>query len=316
MRGGGGSSGGGGCGGGASEPEPGFEAVGSEAPAGRWLRLAPVCAYCVCVSLAAALLAAYYGLVWAPAAPTRLAASPAPPGACVRPAAPGPSCAWAPLPPAAAARDPASEPPPPPLEPPRPHHEPRVDRRGGHARPGPGRTEPQLRLPLPPLESWALEPPDVRLDHRPRRPRRVPDEGSTRGRSGASLHHSTGHPRTPPPRCAPPTPGTPSQMFASLPHPDPLSQMEALPSRCALSFPSLPQMCRPRAMGDREGGVGDCLRAFGDAAPPPLGTLRSYAPGFPGAPRAQQLTSLDLPGKETTGASWNSTSPWRLPCLV
>nr|XP_044990299.1 putative transmembrane protein INAFM1 [Jaculus jaculus] len=41
----------------------------SEGPRGRWLRLAPVCAYFLCVSLAAVLLAVYYGLIWVPTRP-------------------------------------------------------------------------------------------------------------------------------------------------------------------------------------------------------------------------------------------------------
>ncbi|XP_060032803.1 putative transmembrane protein INAFM1 [Erinaceus europaeus] len=66
----------------------------SEGPRGRWLRLAPVCAYFLCVSLAAVLLAVYYGLIWVP---TRPPAGPAGPP----PSAPPPPCA--PAPPAAAA---------------------------------------------------------------------------------------------------------------------------------------------------------------------------------------------------------------------
>uniref|UniRef100_A0A286Y564 InaF motif containing 1 n=1 Tax=Cavia porcellus TaxID=10141 RepID=A0A286Y564_CAVPO len=41
----------------------------SEGPRARWLRLAPVCAYFLCVSLAAVLLAVYYGLIWVPTRP-------------------------------------------------------------------------------------------------------------------------------------------------------------------------------------------------------------------------------------------------------
>ncbi|XP_045387280.1 putative transmembrane protein INAFM1 [Lemur catta] len=58
----------------------------SEGPRGRWLRLAPVCAYFLCVSLAAVLLAVYYGLIWVP---TRPPAGPAGP----LPSAPSPPCA-------------------------------------------------------------------------------------------------------------------------------------------------------------------------------------------------------------------------------
>ncbi|XP_035969956.1 putative transmembrane protein INAFM1 [Halichoerus grypus] len=58
----------------------------SEGPRGRWLRLAPVCAYFLCVSLAAVLLAVYYGLIWVP---TRPPAGPAGPP----PSAPSPPCA-------------------------------------------------------------------------------------------------------------------------------------------------------------------------------------------------------------------------------
>ncbi|XP_003915834.1 putative transmembrane protein INAFM1 [Papio anubis] len=58
----------------------------SEGPRGRWLRLAPVCAYFLCVSLAAVLLAVYYGLIWVP---TRSPAAPAGP----QPSAPSPPCA-------------------------------------------------------------------------------------------------------------------------------------------------------------------------------------------------------------------------------
>lgn len=58
----------------------------SEGPRGRWLRLAPVCAYFLCVSLAAVLLAVYYGLIWVP---TRPPAGPAGP----QPSAPAPPCA-------------------------------------------------------------------------------------------------------------------------------------------------------------------------------------------------------------------------------
>lgn len=58
----------------------------SEGPRARWLRLAPVCAYFLCVSLAAVLLAVYYGLIWVPARP--LAAPAGPP-----PSAQSPRCA-------------------------------------------------------------------------------------------------------------------------------------------------------------------------------------------------------------------------------
>nr|XP_044615243.1 putative transmembrane protein INAFM1 [Equus asinus] len=68
----------------------------SEAPRGRWLRLAPVCAYFLCVSLAAVLLAVYYGLIWVPARP-----------AAAAPAGPPPS---APFPPCAARRRPPPRP--------------------------------------------------------------------------------------------------------------------------------------------------------------------------------------------------------------
>nr|XP_020036799.1 putative transmembrane protein INAFM1 [Castor canadensis] len=69
----------------------------SEGPRGRWLRLAPVCAYFLCVSLAAVLLAVYYGLIWVP---TRPPAGPAGPPS----SAPPPPCAALPgRPPAPAA---------------------------------------------------------------------------------------------------------------------------------------------------------------------------------------------------------------------
>lgn len=50
----------------------------SEGPRGRWLRLAPVCAYFLCVSLAAVLLAVYYGLIWVPTRPPAVPAGPPP----------------------------------------------------------------------------------------------------------------------------------------------------------------------------------------------------------------------------------------------
>lgn len=50
----------------------------SEGPRGRWLRLAPVCAYFLCVSLAAVLLAVYYGLIWVPTRPPAAPAGPPP----------------------------------------------------------------------------------------------------------------------------------------------------------------------------------------------------------------------------------------------
>lgn len=40
--------------------------LGGGLPPLRWLRLATVCAYFACVSLAALLLVLYYGLVWSP----------------------------------------------------------------------------------------------------------------------------------------------------------------------------------------------------------------------------------------------------------
>ncbi|XP_076989703.1 putative transmembrane protein INAFM1 [Tamandua tetradactyla] len=71
----------------------------SEGPRGRWLRLAPVCAYFLCVSLAAVLLAVYYGLIWVP---TRHPAAPAaPPPSAPSPCAARPGAQPAP-PPAAA----------------------------------------------------------------------------------------------------------------------------------------------------------------------------------------------------------------------
>ncbi|KAM8790595.1 putative transmembrane protein INAFM1 [Rhynchonycteris naso] len=72
------------CVGGGGE-SPGGSAQ-SEGPRGRWLRLAPVCAYFLCVSLAAVLLAVYYGLIWVP---TRPPAAPA----GLPPSAPSPRCA-------------------------------------------------------------------------------------------------------------------------------------------------------------------------------------------------------------------------------
>nr|XP_019833846.1 PREDICTED: putative transmembrane protein INAFM1 [Bos indicus] len=50
----------------------------SEGPRGRWLRLAPVCAYFLCVSLAAVLLAVYYGLIWVPTRPPAAPGGPPP----------------------------------------------------------------------------------------------------------------------------------------------------------------------------------------------------------------------------------------------
>ncbi|XP_049643271.1 putative transmembrane protein INAFM1 [Suncus etruscus] len=66
----------------------------SEGPRGRWLRLAPVCAYFLCVSLAAVLLAVYYGLIWVPTRPPAGPAGPAP-------SAPSAPCAARPGPPPA-----------------------------------------------------------------------------------------------------------------------------------------------------------------------------------------------------------------------
>ncbi|XP_051018420.1 putative transmembrane protein INAFM1 [Acomys russatus] len=65
----------------------------SEGPRGRWLRLAPVCAYFLCVSLAAVLLAVYYGLIWVPTRPPASPADPLPSSAaapCARAAPPAP----------------------------------------------------------------------------------------------------------------------------------------------------------------------------------------------------------------------------------
>ncbi|XP_021513364.1 putative transmembrane protein INAFM1 [Meriones unguiculatus] len=65
----------------------------SEGPRGRWLRLAPVCAYFLCVSLAAVLLAVYYGLIWVPTRPPAGPADPlpsAPAAPCARAAPPAP----------------------------------------------------------------------------------------------------------------------------------------------------------------------------------------------------------------------------------
>uniref|UniRef100_A0A8C8STL6 InaF motif containing 1 n=1 Tax=Pelusios castaneus TaxID=367368 RepID=A0A8C8STL6_9SAUR len=59
------------CGGGGRvEPGAGEGLLlgGGRAPP-RWLRIATVCAYFLCVSLAALLLVIYYGLVWAPRGP-------------------------------------------------------------------------------------------------------------------------------------------------------------------------------------------------------------------------------------------------------
>ncbi|XP_037675892.1 putative transmembrane protein INAFM1 [Choloepus didactylus] len=64
------------CVGGGGE-SPGGSAL-SEGPRGRWLRLAPVCAYFLCVSLAAVLLAVYYGLIWVPTRPPAGPAAPPP----------------------------------------------------------------------------------------------------------------------------------------------------------------------------------------------------------------------------------------------
>ncbi|KAL8220054.1 UNVERIFIED_CONTAM: hypothetical protein K2H54_038008 [Gekko kuhli] len=58
------------------EEEAGAEGVGGGRPPRRgWLRLAPVCAYFACVSLAALLLLLYYGLLWAPLPPAAAAAA-------------------------------------------------------------------------------------------------------------------------------------------------------------------------------------------------------------------------------------------------
>lgn len=73
----------------------------SEGPRGRWLRLAPVCAYFLCVSLAAVLLAVYYGLIWVPTRPPAGPAGPAP-------SAPSAPCAARPGPPPADADIPGS----------------------------------------------------------------------------------------------------------------------------------------------------------------------------------------------------------------
>ncbi|XP_075392410.1 putative transmembrane protein INAFM1 [Tenrec ecaudatus] len=74
----------------------------SEGPRGRWLRLAPVCAYFLCVSLAAVLLAVYYGLIWVPTRPPAAPAGPPPsaPAPCAlspgAPPAPPPANACSP----------------------------------------------------------------------------------------------------------------------------------------------------------------------------------------------------------------------------
>ncbi|XP_055992643.1 putative transmembrane protein INAFM1 [Sorex fumeus] len=73
----------------------------SEGPRGRWLRLAPVCAYFLCVSLAAVLLAVYYGLIWVPTRPPAGPAGP-PPSAPPPPCAARPGAPPAPAPAAAA----------------------------------------------------------------------------------------------------------------------------------------------------------------------------------------------------------------------
>ncbi|KAM7057557.1 putative transmembrane protein INAFM1 [Molossus nigricans] len=72
----------------------------SEGPRGRWLRLAPVCAYFLCVSLAAVLLAVYYGLIWVPARPPAVPAGP-PPSAPFLPCAAHPGAPPVPAPAAA-----------------------------------------------------------------------------------------------------------------------------------------------------------------------------------------------------------------------
>ncbi|XP_039104569.1 putative transmembrane protein INAFM1 [Hyaena hyaena] len=72
----------------------------SEGPRGRWLRLAPVCAYFLCVSLAAVLLAVYYGLIWVPTRPPAGPAGP-PPSAPSAPCAARPGAPPAPAPAAA-----------------------------------------------------------------------------------------------------------------------------------------------------------------------------------------------------------------------
>ncbi|XP_060113798.1 coiled-coil domain-containing protein 9 [Heteronotia binoei] len=89
---------------GGAAPEPGEQAMKPPLPPGageaweagkggraaaRWLRLAPVCAYMACVSLAALLLVLYYGLLWAPAAAANgTGAPPAPGGGLAGSAAP------------------------------------------------------------------------------------------------------------------------------------------------------------------------------------------------------------------------------------
>ncbi|KAM6153551.1 putative transmembrane protein INAFM1 [Erethizon dorsatum] len=74
----------------------------SEGPRARWLRLAPVCAYFLCVSLAAVLLAVYYGLIWVPTRPPAGPAGP-PPSAHPAPCAARPGAPLAPAPAPAAA---------------------------------------------------------------------------------------------------------------------------------------------------------------------------------------------------------------------
>ncbi|XP_020953213.1 putative transmembrane protein INAFM1 [Sus scrofa] len=72
----------------------------SEGPRGRWLRLAPVCAYFLCVSLAAVLLAVYYGLIWVPTRPPAAPGGP-PPSAQSSPCGARAGALPAPAPPAA-----------------------------------------------------------------------------------------------------------------------------------------------------------------------------------------------------------------------
>ncbi|XP_062968989.1 putative transmembrane protein INAFM1 [Cynocephalus volans] len=86
------------CVGGGGE-SPGIAGL-SEGPRGRWLRLAPVCAYFLCVSLAAVLLAVYYGLIWVPTRPPAGPAGP-PPSALAPPCASRPGAPPAPAPAAA-----------------------------------------------------------------------------------------------------------------------------------------------------------------------------------------------------------------------
>eukprot|EP00071_Canis_lupus_P046735 XP_022280292.1 LOW QUALITY PROTEIN: putative transmembrane protein INAFM1 [Canis lupus familiaris] len=72
----------------------------NERPPRRLVRPCPICAYFLCVSLAAVLLAVYYGLIWVPTRPPAGPAGP-PPSALSPPCAARPGAPPAPAPAAA-----------------------------------------------------------------------------------------------------------------------------------------------------------------------------------------------------------------------